>query len=96
VDLINENKKIRPVGNSRLTREELQQKEYLRNLAGIKFDLAIEQFLKLEDVLLRERRLTAEQTQFLKDAYDLLITVYEQKRDQHAVEVYTNKFNRLR
>ena len=40
-------------------------------------------------------KLKMKEKQFLKDSYDLLITVYEQKGDQANATKYTEKFNNV-
>ncbi len=36
-----------------------------------------------------------EEKQFLKDAYDLLINIYDQKQDTAKTAEYTEKFNNV-
>lgn len=95
VDIINRNKAIRPKGNVKLTAAQLKQKEELRKEASAKFDEAIAQFEKIDELLGSQGKLKMEEKQFLKDSYDLLITIYEQKENQDKATVYTEKFNNV-
>ena len=40
-------------------------------------------------------KLKMEEKSALKDAYDLLINIYEQKNIKDKVDTYTNKFNNV-
>jgi hypothetical protein len=60
---------------------QLKEKETLRQESGKKFDQAIEQFVKIDELLGGQGKLKMEEKQFLKDSYDLLITIYEQKQN---------------
>jgi len=95
VDIINRNKAIKPKGNVKLTPAQLKQKETLRQESAKKFELAIEQFVKIDELLGGQGKLKMEEKQFLKDSYDLLITIYEQKQDQAKATAYTEKFNNV-
>lgn len=95
VDIINRNKAIKPKGNVKLTPVQLKEKETLRQESGKKFDQAIEQFIKIDEMLGGQGKLKMEEKQFLKDSYDLLITIYEQKQDQTKATAYTEKFNNV-
>jgi tetratricopeptide (TPR) repeat protein len=95
VDIINKNKAIKPKGNVKLTPVQLKEKETLRQESAKKFDQAIEQFVKIDELLGGQGKLKMEEKQFLKDSYDLLITIYEQKQDQTKATAYTEKFNNV-
>lgn len=95
VDIINKNKTIKPKGNVKLTPAQLKEKETLRQESSKKFDQAIEQFVKIDELLGGQGKLKMEEKQFLKDSYDLLITIYEQKQDQTKATAYTEKFNNV-
>jgi len=95
VDIINTNKKIRPVGGVKLKPEELKLKETLRGETNKKFDEAIVEFQKLDELLGGSGKLKMEDKQFLKDSYDLLINIYEQKNDPDKATFYTEKFNNV-
>lgn len=95
VDIINYNKTIRPKGNIKLTPVQLKQKEDLRQETTKKFDMAIEQFEKIDGMLGKDGKLKMEEKQFLKDSYDLLINIYDQKQDSDKAAEYTEKFNNV-
>ncbi|HKP32205.1 MAG TPA: hypothetical protein VJT83_05740, partial [Chitinophagaceae bacterium] len=95
VDIINKNKMIKPKGNVKLTPAQLKEKETLRGESSKKFDQAIEQFTKIDEMLGGQGKLKMEEKQFLKDSYDLLITIYEQKQDQTKATAFTEKFNNV-
>ena len=95
VDIINRNKAIKPKGNVKLTAAQLKEKETLRQESSKKFDEAIEQFVKIDELLGGQGKLKMEEKQFLKDSYDLLITIYEQKQNTDKASVYTDKFNNV-
>lgn len=95
VDIVAKNKTIRPSGGVKLKPEQLKQKETLRQESAAKFDSAVVQFQKLDELLGGQQKLKMEEKQFLKDAYDLLITIYEQKGDQTNATKYTEKFNNV-
>ena len=95
VDIINQNKAIKPKGNVKLNAAQLKEKETLRQESAKKFDQAIEQFVKIDELLGGQGKLKMEEKQFLKDSYDLLITIYEQKQNTEKASVYTDKFNNV-
>jgi tetratricopeptide (TPR) repeat protein len=92
VDILNKNKAIRPKGNVKLTAAQLKEKEDLRQAAAKKFDEAIVHFKKIDELLGSQGKLKMEEKQFLKDSYDLLITIYEQRQDQDNANIYNEKF----
>jgi tetratricopeptide (TPR) repeat protein len=95
VDINNYNKTIRPQGGVKLKPEQLKKKEDLRKQMNEKFDQAIVHFEKVDELLGAQGKLKMEEKQFLKDSYDLLITIYEQKGLQDKATVYTEKFNNV-
>lgn len=95
VDIIAKNKLIRPQGKVKLTPAQLKQKEDLRQQSSKKFDDAIVNFVKIDELLGSQGKLKMEEKQFLKDSYDLLITIYEQKQNTEKASVYTDKFNNV-
>ena len=95
VEVINRNKAIKPKGNVKLTPAQLKEKETLRGESSKLFDQAVEQFTKIDELLGSQGKLKMEEKQFLKDSYDLLITIYEQKQDQAKSTAYTEKFNNV-
>lgn len=88
VDLQGQTKKI-----PGKTPDDVKKRADLRIAAGKKFDEAIPYFEKVDQDLGSKGKLKMEEKQSLKDAYDLLITIYEQKQLKDKAEAYTNKFN---
>jgi hypothetical protein len=95
VDIINKNKTIKPKGNVKLTPAQLKQKEELRQESSKKFDLAIQNFEKIDEILGGQGKLKMEEKQLLKDSYDLLINMYDQKQNTEKSAAFTDKFNNV-
>lgn len=95
VDIIAKNKAIRPSGGKKLTPAELKQKEDLRKESASKFDSAIVQFEQVDKILGSQGKLKMEERKFLRDAYDLLITIYDQRENTAKSAEYTEKFNNV-
>ena len=74
---------------------QLKEKETLRGESSKLFDQAVEQFTKIDELLGSQGKLKMEEKTSLKEAYDLLITIYEQKNLKDKVDVYTTKFNNV-
>jgi len=94
-DIANENKAIRPPQGGKLKPEELKKKEDLRNQVNKKYDEAIPYFEKVDVLLGEQGKLKMEEKGYLKDSYDLLISIYETKNNQDKAAVYTDKFNNV-
>ena len=92
VDLNTQAKKV--VGK---TPDAAKQRGDLRAAAGKKFDEAIPFFEKVDQDLGSKGKLKQEEKSALKDAYDLLITIYEQKGPtaKDKADAYTTKFNNV-
>jgi hypothetical protein len=75
------------------TPDDSKKKADLRAAAQKKFDEAIPYFVKVDEDLGSKGKLKQEEKRNLKDAYDLLITIYEQKKDQPKVDAFTAKYN---
>lgn len=73
--------------------EDVKKRADLRTQASKKFDEAIPYFEKVDQDLGSKGKLKMEEKTALKDTYDLLITIYEQKNLKDKAEAYTNKFN---
>lgn len=95
VDYNNQNKAIRPPSGGKLKPEELKKKEELRGLITQKFDAAVPFFEKVDTILGGQGKLKMEEKGYLKDAYDLLITIYDNKGDKDKVKTYEEKFNNV-
>jgi tetratricopeptide (TPR) repeat protein len=92
VEIANENKTIRPPKGGKLKPDQLKQKEELRNQMNAKYDEALKYFEKVDQTLGSQGKLKAEEKGFLKDTYDLMISIYEQKQNNEKVEEYNQKF----
>jgi hypothetical protein len=92
VDLQGQAKKV--VGK---TPDAAKQRGDLRAAASKKFDEAIPYFEKVDQDIGGKGKLKQEEKSALKDAYDLLITIYEQKGPtfKDKADAYTNKFNNV-
>jgi tetratricopeptide (TPR) repeat protein len=75
--------------------EDIKKRADIRVAAGKKFDEAIPYFEKVEKILGSQGKLKMEARTTLKDAYDLLITIYEQKNIKEKIDSYTIKFNNV-
>ena len=75
--------------------EDIKKRADIRVAAGKKFDEAIPYFEKVENLLGTQGKLKMDAKTTLKDAYDLLITIYEQKNLKDKVDAYTAKFNNV-
>jgi tetratricopeptide (TPR) repeat protein len=93
VDINNKNKTIRPPQGGKLKPEELKKKEDLRVEMNKKFDEALTYFGKVDQILGSQAKLKLDDKNILKDAYDLTITIYEQKQNADKVTEFTTKFN---
>lgn len=95
VDFNVQNKAIRPAQGVKLKPEELKKKEELRGLIAKKFDEALPYFQKVDEILGGQGKLKMEEKGYLKDAYDLMITIYDNKGDKDKLKVYEDKFNNV-
>ncbi len=95
VDINTQMKAIRPPAGGKLKPEELKKKDDLRNQAGKKFDEAIPYFEKIDAILGGQGKLKMEARKALKDAYDLLITIYDSRGLKDKVKTYEDKFNNV-
>jgi len=94
-DIATINKAIRPPQGGKLKPDELKKKEDLRQQVSKKYDEAIPHFEKVDELLGAQGKLKMEEKGYLKDSYDLLITIYETKGNQDKATVYTEKFNNV-
>ena len=94
-DIANENKAIRPPQGGKLKPEELKKKEDLRQQVNKIYDQAIPHFEKVDEILGSQGKLKMEEKGYLKDSYDLLISIYETKGNQDKAATYTDKFNNV-
>ncbi len=75
--------------------EDIKARAALRNQAMGAFDKAIPYFEKVDQQLGKEGKLKMAEKSALRDSYDLLVTIYEQKRDQAKVAAWTDKYNNV-
>ena len=94
-DIATENKAIRPPQGGKLKPEELKKKEDLRQQVNKIYDQAIPHFEKVDELLGSQGKLKMEEKGYLKDSYDLLISIYETKGNQEKAAAYTDKFNNV-
>jgi tetratricopeptide (TPR) repeat protein len=90
VDLQAQTKKIPGKGP-----DDIKKRADLRIAAGKKFDEAIPYFEKVDQDLGSKGKLKMEEKSALKDAYDLLITIYETKNVKEKADAYTTKYNNV-
>lgn len=95
VDISNVNKGIRPPSGGKLKPEQLKQKEQLRADMNKKYDKALEYFKLVDKAYGTMGKLKSEQKGFLKETYDLMISIYEQRQDNENVTAYSEKFNNV-
>lgn len=95
VDITNVNKTIRPPAGGKLKPDELKKKEELRNQVKAKFEEALPNFEKIEQLLGPKGKLKMEEKTILKEAYDLIIMINENKGNKEKAEEYTNKYNEV-
>ena len=75
--------------------EDVKKRTELRAQSTKKFDEAIPYFEKVDQIMGSQGNLKMEDRTALKDAYDLLITIYEQKNVKDKAASYTTKFNNV-
>jgi Tfp pilus assembly protein PilF len=75
--------------------DDIKKRADLRIAAGKKFDEAIPYFEMVDKDLGSKGKLKMDEKGALKDAYDLLINIYETKNIKDKVDLYTNKFNNV-
>lgn len=92
-DISTENKAIRPPAGGKLKPEELKKKEELRKQVAAKFAEALPYFEKVDAILGPQGKLKMDDKTILKQAYDLIITIYENSQNTDKVNEYTEKFN---
>lgn len=95
VDINNEMKAIKPPPGGKLKPEELKKKNDLRDAAMKRFDEAIPYFEKIDQLLGGMGKLHMEEKKNLKESYDLLITIYDNKGAKDKVKIYEDKFNNV-
>lgn len=93
VDLNTKSKEIKAPAGGKLKPEDQKKKDDMKAEMMKKFDAAIPYFEKVDQLLGSQGKLKMEEKSNLKDAYDLLITIYDQKGMKDKLKVYEEKFN---
>jgi hypothetical protein len=75
--------------------EDLKKRADLKVEAISKFDEAIPYFEKIDQELGKEGVLKRVDKNALRDSYDLMVTIYEQKKDKDKAAAYTDKYNNV-
>jgi hypothetical protein len=75
--------------------EDLKKRAEIKAEAIKKFDEAIPYFEKIDQLLGKQGELKRADKSALKDAYDLLVTIYEQKKDKDKAAAWTDKYNNV-
>jgi tetratricopeptide (TPR) repeat protein len=73
--------------------ENVKKRTDLRAASAKKFDEAIPYLEKVDQDLGSKGKLKMEEKTALKDSYDVLITIYEQKNVKDKIDAYTAKYN---
>ena len=93
VDINAQAKAIKAPAGGKLKPEDQKKKDEARAAMLKKFDEAIPYFEKVDQILGSQGKLKQEERGNLKDAYDLMITIYDQKGQKDKLKVYEEKFN---
>jgi len=88
VDILAQSKKIKGTKP-----EDTKKKADLKAEAMKKFDEATPYFLEVDKILAPQGKLKMDEKTALKEAYDLLITIYDQKNAKDKVKEFEVKFN---
>jgi hypothetical protein len=83
----------KPKGNTNAA--ELKQRQDYRAQSAKKFDDAIPHLEKVDQVLGSQAKLKKVDKVALRDSYDMLITIYESKKDKAKVDFWTDKYNNV-
>jgi hypothetical protein len=83
----------KPKGNTNAS--ELKQRQDYRAQSAKKFDEAIPYLEKVDQVLGTQAKLKKADKVALRDSYDMLVTIYESKKDQAKIASWTDKYNNV-
>jgi hypothetical protein len=75
--------------------EDIKKRADLRIAAGKKSEEALPYFEKVDHILGSKGKLKMDEKKTLKDTYDLMITIYDQKKDKEKSDAYTTKYNNV-
>ncbi|MEJ7738982.1 MAG: hypothetical protein WKF97_16270 [Chitinophagaceae bacterium] len=93
VDLNAKSKEIKAPAGGKLKPEDLKKKDDMKAAMMKKFDDAIPYFQKIDQLYGSQGKLKMEEKSNLKDALDLLITIYDQKGQKDKMKALEEKFN---
>jgi hypothetical protein len=94
VDLSTQSKAIKPAAaNAKLKPEDQKKKDELKAGMTKKLDEALVYLEKVDQTLGSQGKLKMEDKNYLKDALDIIINIYDQKGNKEKVKVYEDKFN---
>jgi hypothetical protein len=83
----------KPRGNT--NPDELKKRQEYRAQAVVRFDQAIPYLEKVDQILAPQGKLKKADKITLRDAYDMLIPIYESKKDKAKVDFWTEKYNNV-
>ena len=83
----------KPKGNTNAA--ELKQRQDYRAMSAKKFDEAIPYLEKVDQVLGSQTKLKKADKVALRDSYDMLVTIYESKKDTAKIAYWTDKYNNV-
>ncbi len=95
VDISKKMKAIKLPASGKIKPEDQKMKDELKTQMLSKFDQAVPYFEKVEQLLGSKGKLKMDEKSNLKDTYDLLINIYEQKNLKDKVKNYEDKFNNV-
>jgi hypothetical protein len=81
----------KPKGNTNA--EELKQRQEYRATAVKRFDEAIPYLEKVDQLLGSQGKLKKADKVALRESYDMLVTIYESKKDKAKIDAWTAKYN---
>jgi hypothetical protein len=83
----------KPKGNTNA--EELKKRQEYRAQSVKKFDEAIPYLEKVDQLLGSQAKLKKADKVALRDSYDMLITIYESRKDKPKIDSWTDKYNNV-
>jgi hypothetical protein len=83
----------KPKGNTNA--DELKKRQDYRAMSVKKFDEAIPYLEKVDQLLGTQGKLRKADKVALRDAYDMLITIYESRKDKPKIDAWTDKYNNV-
>ncbi len=83
----------KPKGNTNAA--ELKQRQDYRAMSAKKFDEAIPYLEKVDQALGSQAKLKKTDKVALRDSYDMLVTIYESKKDNTKIAYWTDKYNNV-